>query len=101
MQVLVVDELGDQREAMAVKSVAHRGVCMVATAHGACLSDLLKNSELNVIVGGVGEVIVGDMERKAQKLDRKTVLERKGAPVFSTLVEVLAINTFRIHRCTA
>ena len=46
-----MDELGNQREAMAVKSVAHRGVSMVATAHGACLGDLLKNSEPNVIVG--------------------------------------------------
>ena len=40
---------------------------------------------------------LGDRERKARKLDRKTVL-RKGAPVFSALVEVLAFNKFRIHR---
>ena len=43
---------------------------------------------------------LGDRERKARKLDRKTVL-RKGAPVFSALVEVLAFNKFRIHRWVA
>ena len=62
--MIVVDEIGTAEEVRAVKSVAQRGVMMVGTAHGTSLSSLIGNPELNALVGGVHQVILGDAEAK-------------------------------------
>ncbi|KAK9829776.1 hypothetical protein WJX72_007846 [[Myrmecia] bisecta] len=96
-EVLVVDEIGSAQEAAALKGIAQRGVIMVATAHGVSLQGLLKNPDLNSLVGGVGPVILGDAEARASNRGVKTRLERKGAPVFCTLVEVTGYGELRVH----
>ena len=63
-QVIVVDEIGSSEEVRAVKSIAQRGVMLVGTAHGVSLSSLIGNPELNTLVGGVHQVVVGDMQAK-------------------------------------
>jgi stage III sporulation protein SpoIIIAA len=60
-QVVVVDEIGTSREVAAIKTIAARGVIAVGTAHGTSLQGLLKNPELNPLVGGVHEVTLGDL----------------------------------------
>ena len=60
MQVVVVDEIGSANEVRAVKSIAQRGVMLVGTAHGVSLRSLISNPELNTLVGGVHQVVVGD-----------------------------------------
>ena len=60
MQVVVVDEIGSPEEVRAVKSIAQRGVMLVGTAHGVSLSSLIEYPELNNLVGGVHQVVVGD-----------------------------------------
>ncbi|KAK9829360.1 hypothetical protein WJX72_005396 [[Myrmecia] bisecta] len=96
-EVLVVDEIGSAQEAAALKGIAQRGVIMVATAHGVSLQGLLKNPDLNSLVGGVGPVTLGDAEARASNRGVKTRLERKGAPVFCTLVEVTGYGELRVH----
>ena len=64
VQVIVVDEIGSADEVRAVKSIAQRGVMLVGTAHGVSLSSLIGNPELNALVGGVHQVVVGDMQAK-------------------------------------
>ena len=58
--VLIVDKIGCPAEVAAAKSIAHRGVALVGTAHGRSLEALLRNAELNGLVGGVHDVILGD-----------------------------------------
>ena len=58
--VVVVDEIGSSEEVRAVKSIAQRGVMLVGTAHGVSLSSLISNPELNTLVGGVHQVVIGD-----------------------------------------
>ena len=60
LQVIVVDEIGSKTEVAAVKDIAQRGVATVGTAHGVSLKSLLKDPELNALVGGMHHVIVGD-----------------------------------------
>lgn len=60
----MVDEIGSADEVRAVKSIAQRGVMLVGTAHGVSLSSLIGNPELNALVGGVHQVVVGDMQAK-------------------------------------
>jgi len=55
-----VDEIGSSEEVRAVKSIAQRGVMRVGTAHGVSLSSLISNPELNTLVGGVHQVVIGD-----------------------------------------
>lgn len=60
LQVVVVDEIGSSDEVRAVRSIAQRGVMLVGTAHGVSLRSLISNPELNTLVGGVHQVVVGD-----------------------------------------
>ena len=62
LQVIVVDEIGSAEEVKAVKSIAQRGVMIVGTAHGVSLSSLIGNPELNALVGGVHQVVLGDTQ---------------------------------------
>ncbi len=64
VQVIVVDEIGSADEVRAVKGIAQRGVMLVGTAHRVSLSSLIGNPELNALVGGVHQVVVGDMQAK-------------------------------------
>lgn len=59
-QVLIIDEIGTAQEVRSVKSIAQRGVAMVATAHGVRLESMLKNPELNPLLGGLEQVTLGD-----------------------------------------
>lgn len=49
----VQDEIGTEAEALAARSIAQRGVQLVATAHGAELARLIKNPTLSDLIGGI------------------------------------------------
>ena len=55
-----MDEIRSRKEVLAVESAAQRGVAVVATAHGVCLNSLLMNPELNLLLGVLGTVTLGD-----------------------------------------
>lgn len=48
------------QEAAACRTIAARGVLLVSTAHGSSLGDLLRNPDLQGLVGGVKAVTLGD-----------------------------------------
>lgn len=50
-QVLIVDEISTRKEAAAVRTIAQRGVTIVATAHGASLAHMISNPELWDLLG--------------------------------------------------
>src|SRR5207247_3299954 len=52
-QVIVIDEIGTELEAVAARTIAERGVQLVATAHGNSLENLLVNPTLNDLLGGI------------------------------------------------
>lgn len=60
VQVVVVDEISTEEEADTIDAVGHRGAVMVATAHGNTIADLVKNPDLNCLLGGISEVTIGD-----------------------------------------
>ena len=74
-EVIVVDEIGTEEEAQAARTIAERGVMLIATAHGNTLDNLIKNPILSDLVGGVSSVTLGDDEAK-RRGSQKTVLER-------------------------
>ena len=46
LQVVIVDEIGTEAEALACRTIAERGVMLVGTAHGQLLENLIKNPTL-------------------------------------------------------
>jgi len=90
--VMVIDEISRKAEAQAAKTIKFRGVRLIASAHGS-FKELLKNSELNSLVGGFRSVILSAKEVSEQRRDKKTKTERVGALVFDVIIE-LSPNDF-------
>ncbi len=86
-EVIVIDEIGRELEAMAARTIAERGVQLIATAHGNTLDNLLLNPTLSDLVGGIESVTLSDEEAR-RRGTQKTVLERRAPPTFDVLVEI-------------
>ncbi len=50
-EVIVIDEIGSELECLAARTIAQRGVQLVATAHGNELENVIKNPALADLVG--------------------------------------------------
>ena len=94
-EVIIIDEIGTELEANAARTVAERGVQLVATAHGNTLENLVQNPTLSDLIGGIQAVTLGDIEARRRRT-QKTVLERKAPPTFDVLVEIQGRNTVLI-----
>lgn len=86
-EVIVIDEIGTELEAVAARTIAERGVQLIGTAHGNTLDNLMINPTLSDLVGGIQAVTLGDDEAR-RRGTQKTVLERKAPPTFDVLVEI-------------
>lgn len=97
-QVIVIDEISTKLEAMAASTIAQRGIQLVATAHGVTIENLIMNPALEMLVGGIQSVTLGDEEASRRGV-QKTVLERKGPSTFMCGVEIISKTQLRVHRC--
>nr|WP_267384418.1 R3H domain-containing nucleic acid-binding protein [Cyanobacterium sp. uoEpiScrs1] len=95
-EVIVIDEIGTELEALAARTIAERGVQLVGTAHGNCIKNLIKNPTLSDLVGGIQAVILGDEEAR-RRSSQKTILERKAPPTFEIAIEMLECQRWVIH----
>ena len=86
-EIIIVDEIGNQLDALAARTIAERGVQLIATAHGNTLENLMANPTLTDLVGGLQAVTLGDEEAKKRN-SQKTILERKSPPTFDILIEI-------------
>ncbi|MDR5693741.1 MAG: hypothetical protein QN198_09835 [Armatimonadota bacterium] len=96
-EVIVVDELGYEEDARIARTIAQRGVQLIATAHGRRLHDLLYNPDLSDLVGGTQVVLLTQEEVLARGLTRRVTWERIGPPTFEVVVEVLEKGLLAIH----
>ena len=99
-QVIIIDEMGTTQEAAAARTIAERGVQLVATAHGNTLDNLIMNPTLSDLVGGVQTVTLGDQEARFRGT-QKTVLERKAPPTFDVVVEIQDWDEVAVHEDVA
>jgi stage III sporulation protein SpoIIIAA len=95
-EVIVIDEIGTELEAVAARTIAERGVQLIATAHGQTLENLLVNPTLNDLLGGIQSVTLSDEEAR-RRGTQKSVLERKAPPTFDVLVELQDRDRVAIH----
>jgi stage III sporulation protein SpoIIIAA len=95
-EVIVIDEIGRELEAMAARTIAERGVQLVATAHGRTMENLLLNPTLSDLVGGIESVTLSDEEAR-RRGTQKTVLERRSPPTFDVLIELQERDRLVVH----
>mgnify|MGYP000064685771 FL=1 len=95
-QVIIIDEIGTELEALAARTIAEKGVQLVGTTHGNCLENLIKNPSLSDLVGGIQYVTISDEEAK-RRGTQKSILERKSYPAFQLAIEVNNVNSWTIH----
>jgi len=95
-EVIIIDEIGRELEAVAARTIAERGVQLVATAHGRTLENLLLNPTLSDLVGGIESVTLSDEEAR-RRGTQKTVLERRSPPTFDVLVELQERDRLAVH----
>jgi stage III sporulation protein SpoIIIAA len=95
-EVIVIDEISTEAEALAARTIAERGVQLVATAHGQTLENLMLNPSLCDLVGGIQAVTLSDDEAK-RRGSQKTVLERKAPPTFDVIVELVDFERLAVH----
>jgi stage III sporulation protein SpoIIIAA len=99
-QVIIIDEIGTELEAAAARTIAERGVQLVATAHGNSLGNLLVNPTLSDLVGGIQTVTLGDEEAR-RRHTQKSIQERKSPPTFDVVVEQQSWDEVIVHRDVA
>lgn len=99
-EVIVIDEIGRELEAMAARTIAERGVQLIGTAHGNALDNLMLNPTLSDLVGGIESVTLSDDEAR-RRGTQKTVLERRAPPTFEVLVEIKTRDEMVVHEDVA
>jgi stage III sporulation protein SpoIIIAA len=95
-EVIVIDEIGTEAEAMAARTIAERGVQLVGTAHGQTLENLMLNPTLADLIGGIQAVTLSDDEAR-RRGTQKTVLERKAPPTFDVVLELIDFDRLAVH----
>src|SRR4026207_2350675 len=95
-EVIVIDEIGRELEALAARTIAERGVQLIGTAHGQTLDNLLLNPTLSDLVGGIEAVTLYD-DNARRRGTQKTVLERRAPPTFDVLIEIQTRDRFAVH----
>jgi len=86
-EVVIIDEIGTEEEARAARTIAERGVQLIATAHGQVLQNLMNNPTLCDLVGGIESVTLGDDEARNRGC-QKTILERRAPATFPIVIEM-------------
>ena len=99
-EVIIIDEMSTTEESDAARTIAERGVQLVATAHGNTLENLIFNPTLSDLVGGIQSVTLGDQEAKFRGT-QKTIQERKSWPTFDIVVEINNWNEIDVHENVA
>ena len=95
-EIIVIDEIGREAEALAARTIAERGVQLIGTAHGNILDNLMLNPTLTDLVGGIEPVTLSDEEAR-RRGTQKTVLERRLPPTFDLLIEILERDRLNVH----
>jgi len=95
-EVIIIDEMGTELEALAARTIAERGVQLIGTAHGNTLENLIMNPTLSDLIGGIQSVTLGDEEAK-RRGTQKSILERTSPPTFDIVVEIQDRDRVAIH----
>eukprot|EP00466_Bigelowiella_natans_P021185 jgi/Bigna1/82641/fgenesh1_pg.95_\ len=86
--VIIVDEISTAEEVNAARTIAQRGVRLIATVHGTNLAELINCNERGTLLGGQTNVTLTDKAASMRRDKRKTVPKRRREPVFEAALEL-------------
>lgn len=95
--VIVVDEISSPQEVEAAKSIAHRGIQLIATIHGQTLPEIINCKERGSLTGGVATVTLSGREADRRFDKRKQVQKRAKEPVFKAALELHSRTKWVYH----
>ncbi|KAH9258969.1 hypothetical protein BASA81_002589 [Batrachochytrium salamandrivorans] len=87
VSTMIIDEIGRKPEVASALTVKQRGVRLIGSVHGD-FRTLLKNKDLNGLLGGVQTVTLGDAAAKHTNSGSKVQTERCGEPTFDMVIEL-------------
>ena len=94
---IIVDEISSRDEVGAAKTIAQRGVQLIATVHGTTLPEVLHCRERGDLLGGCSTVTLSGREADRRKDKRKEVLKRGKEPIFSAAIELHSRTRWIYH----
>jgi stage III sporulation protein SpoIIIAA len=95
--VIIVDEISSQQEVEAARTIAQRGVALIATVHGTTLPELINCRERGHLVGGASTVTLSGAEADKRYDKRKQVQKRAREPVFGCALELHSRDSWIFH----
>jgi len=94
---IIVDEISSSAEVDAAKTIAQRGVMLIATVHGTTLPEVLHCRERGDLVGGCAVVTLSGHQAEKRKDKRKQVLKRGKEPIFHAAIELHSRTRWIYH----
>ena len=95
--MIIVDEISTPQEVQAARTIAQRGVMLIATVHGITLPELVQCKERGILTGGTTSVTLSGQEAERRFDKRKQVQKRAQEPVFSAALELHSRNRWVYH----
>lgn len=95
-EVIIIDEISTEAEALAAQTIAERGVILIATAHGRDLESIVKNPSLCKLIGDPQSVTLSDEEARKRNV-QKNILLRSGPSYFQNVIEIISYHSILIH----
>eukprot|EP00534_Pseudo-nitzschia_fraudulenta_P004469 CAMPEP_0201133968 /NCGR_PEP_ID=MMETSP0850-20130426/50262_1 /ASSEMBLY_ACC=CAM_ASM_000622 /TAXON_ID=183588 /ORGANISM="Pseudo-nitzschia fraudulenta, Strain WWA7" /LENGTH=450 /DNA_ID=CAMNT_0047404737 /DNA_START=40 /DNA_END=1392 /DNA_ORIENTATION=+ len=94
---IIVDEISSRDEVDAAKTIAQRGVQLIATVHGTTLPEVLHCRERGDLLGGCSTVTLSGREADRRHDKRKQVLKRGKETVFQAAIELHSRTKWIYH----
>ena len=95
--VIIVDEISTPQEVEAARTIAQRGVQLIATVHGRTLPELIMCKERGNLVGGMASVTLSGHEAERRFDKRKQVQKRAREPIFTAALELHSRSRWIFH----
>jgi stage III sporulation protein SpoIIIAA len=86
--IIICDEISTSEEVEAARTIAQRGVRLIATVHGGTLPELVNDGERRNLVGGQGNVTLTGSAAERRPDRRKSVAVRLREPPFGAALEL-------------
>jgi stage III sporulation protein SpoIIIAA len=97
--VVICDEISTKEEVEAARTMAQRGVQIIASVHGSTLAELAHCNERGILVGGQMTVTLSDAAAAVRADRMKNVLKRAREPVFGCALELHEREHWIFHEC--
>lgn len=98
--VVICDEISTKEEVEAARTMAQRGVRIIASVHGSTLAELSNCNERGMLVGGQTSVTLTDAAASVRADRQKNVAKRAREPVFGSALELHTRARWVYHPCS-